>query len=414
MAHSRAGWFRFVGCLVVAVMAAAPLAAQVKVETLAANLDGAVGGVAVDRLGNIYVADFGEKVWKITPWGDVSVLTSSMYGSSGNAVAPNGDLLQSSFYSGTLSRIARDGTVTTLATGLQGPVGVTVNTDNQIYVCDCRANRVERVSDQGEVTDFAVSDLLHCPNGLTHDTDGNLYVANFMDGHVLKIDTKGKTSVVATIPGGGNGHLVAVGKTLYVTGFRANRVFEVSEDGKVEAVAGSGPFGEQDGGAEEAKFSTPNGLAYDPKQDVLYTNDLLLTWTQRFAGRSRPRSTLRKVVFPTLGEVVQSAFQAGGATAVKAAIHQYVSSHTPHPWQPILNGIGYGYLQDKHVEAAIAVFEANTELFPKAFNTWDSLAEAHKDAGHRDQAIEYYRKSLALNPDNQNAKKMLAELGVKE
>ena len=40
-------------------------------------------------------------------------------------------------------------------------------------------------------------------------------------------------------------------------------------------------FGEQDGAASEAKFSTPNGLAYDPKRDMLYTNDYLLTWPER-------------------------------------------------------------------------------------------------------------------------------------
>ena len=64
------------------------------------------------------------------------------------------------------------------------------------------------------------------------------------------------------------------------------------------------------------------------------------------------------------------------------------------------------------VALAIAVFELNSELFPQNFNVWDSLGEGHKAAGHRDKAIELYRKSLELNPGNANATKMLQELGA--
>jgi len=414
MTCSKAGFLWIPVCLVCLLTYAVPVAAQVQVETVAADLDGAVGGVAVDQLGFIYVADFGEKVWKISPWGDVKVLTESMYGASGNTIDPQGDLLQSSFYAGTLSRVSRDGTVATVASGFQGPVGVTVNTDGQIYVCDCRANRIDRVSAAGEITTFSDSELLNCPNGLAHDADGKLYVANFSDGRVLAIDKDGKTTQVALIPGGGNGHLVVVGKTIYVTGFRANRIYEVSADGKVATIAGSGRFGEQDGDADQAQFSTPNGLAYDSKQDVLYTNDHLLTWPERFAGRSRSRSTVRKVVFPTIQQVTEKAFEDGGIDTGREALKQYVADHTGRPWQPIVNRLGYGYLQGGQVDRAIAVFEVNSELFPKSFNTWDSLAEGHMKAGHREKAIEFYRKSLELNPANQNARDMLKQLGVDE
>ena len=65
------------------------------------------------------------------------------------------------------------------------------------------------------------------------------------------------------------------------------------------------------------------------------------------------------------------------------------------------------------MEAAIAAFALNAESYPKSFNVWDSLAEAHKAAGHRDKAVELYRRSLALNPENANAKRMLEELGAK-
>ena len=52
----------------------------------------------------------------------------------------------------------------------------------------------------------------------------------------------------------------------------------------------------------------------------------------------------------------------------------------------------------------------NVELFPASTNVYDSLAEAFMLSGDRDQAIANYRRSLELNPNNQNAKDMLQKL----
>jgi hypothetical protein len=43
---------------------------------------------------------------------------------------------------------------------------------------------------------------------------------------------------------------------------------------------------------------------------------------------------------------------------------------------------------------------------------YDSLGEAHMLNGDRDRAIELYRRSLEINPDNGNAVTMLGTLGV--
>jgi Tfp pilus assembly protein PilF len=49
-------------------------------------------------------------------------------------------------------------------------------------------------------------------------------------------------------------------------------------------------------------------------------------------------------------------------------------------------------------------------MFPASFNTYDSLAEAYMLAGKKDLAIENYKKSIALNPNNSNGIKMLEKL----
>jgi len=63
-------------------------------------------------------------------------------------------------------------------------------------------------------------------------------------------------------------------------------------------------------------------------------------------------------------------------------------------------------------EDALQVFKLGIELFPDAWNTHDSLAEAYAVLGQRDLAIAHYNKSLELSPENDNAVTELAKLGV--
>ncbi|HEV2863239.1 MAG TPA: prolyl oligopeptidase family serine peptidase [Pyrinomonadaceae bacterium] len=78
-----------------------------------------------------------------------------------------------------------------------------------------------------------------------------------------------------------------------------------------------------------------------------------------------------------------------------------------------LNRYGYTLLAEGRVREAVEVFKLNVELFPQAFNTYDSLAEAYAAAGERDLAIMNYRKSLELNPQNANAAERLKGLEKK-
>ena len=62
---------------------------------------------------------------------------------------------------------------------------------------------------------------------------------------------------------------------------------------------------------------------------------------------------------------------------------------------------------------AIEVFRLNLEVFPESFNVYDSYAEALMKSGDIENAIVNYKKSLALNPDNNNAREMLKRLEKK-
>jgi CubicO group peptidase (beta-lactamase class C family) len=77
-----------------------------------------------------------------------------------------------------------------------------------------------------------------------------------------------------------------------------------------------------------------------------------------------------------------------------------------------LNRLGYNLLGNDLVEAAIAIFELNVEFYPSSSNVYDSLGEAHLAAGHESLAIENYKKSLELDPENANAARVLEEIGA--
>jgi Tfp pilus assembly protein PilF len=66
----------------------------------------------------------------------------------------------------------------------------------------------------------------------------------------------------------------------------------------------------------------------------------------------------------------------------------------------------------KRFKDAIEVFKLAVEVYPKSYNTYDSLAEAYMDAGDQKSAIANYRQSLTLNPGNQNAVRMLKKLAA--
>jgi len=71
--------------------------------------------------------------------------------------------------------------------------------------------------------------------------------------------------------------------------------------------------------------------------------------------------------------------------------------------EPELNQLGYQLLRSGKRREAIEIFKLNVEAYPKAANTYDSLAEAYVAVNERDLAKQNYKKSLELNPTNANA-----------
>lgn len=75
-----------------------------------------------------------------------------------------------------------------------------------------------------------------------------------------------------------------------------------------------------------------------------------------------------------------------------------------------INNSGYDLLGDGKKKEAIEVFRLVVIAFPRSSNGFDSLGEADMEAGNNVLAIENYKKSLALDPENRNAEEMLEKL----
>jgi sugar lactone lactonase YvrE len=383
------------------------------VYTVADTLVGAVGGVAVDRIGTIYVADFRESVWKVLPDGRTSLFATGLYGASGNTIDTQGNLFQANFSGHYISKIDRHGHQEIYAAeGLSGPVGIDFGPDGSLYVSNCQGNTISRVAPDREVTPFAESPLLNCPNGLTVGPDSNLYVVNFRDEKMLKITPDGLVTPFATLPGGGNGHVAEARGALYATSFQGQRIYRVDLDGTVTLVAGTGQRGEQDGAGSEATFSWPNGIAAAPTGDRLYVNDFLNRFPPTVVEPPVPLSSVRMLKLPALSDLMARALQAGGIAAMEETYRAFKNepANASLYTEIDVNRFGYALMQQDQLPAAIAVFKLNAESYPNSFNVYDSLAEAYMNDGQTDRAVQFYEKSLEINPANTNAKEMLQKL----
>jgi len=75
-----------------------------------------------------------------------------------------------------------------------------------------------------------------------------------------------------------------------------------------------------------------------------------------------------------------------------------------------LNSWGYNLLASGENIQALDVFKLIVTLYPLSWNAYDSYGEALLKNNQKEEAIKMYKKSVELNPKNENGKKVLEEL----
>lgn len=130
------------------------------------------------------------------------------------------------------------------------------------------------------------------------------------------------------------------------------------------------------------------------------------------AGAWTPKVRAALDTRTSIADTLSSTIDTQGADA---ALRQYMelkatSAHTYNFDEPELNSLGYQLLRKHRFAEAIRIFQLNIEAYPQSANVYDSLGEAYADAGDKPDAIVFYRKSLAINPKNTGAARMLQTL----
>ena len=297
-----------------------------------------VDEVAVDKQGNVYIADFqNHRVRKVSPGGTITTFA----GRDGGGAFP------------------ADGSLATSAR-LDAPHGVAADAQGNVYISDTNNGRVYRVSPGGTITTFAgtgqssfsgdggpaTSARLYAPVGLAVDGQGNVYIADSYNQRVRKVNASGTiTTFAGTGKQGSSGDggpatsaqlqfpsAVAADAqgNVYIAGTPDNRVRKVSRGGTIATFAGTGRGGfSGDGGpATSARLSRPLGVAADGQGNV-YIAD---------TANYRLRKVSRGGTITTFAGTGAGGFSGDGGPATSARLF------SPH-WVAV-DGPGNVYIAD--------------------------------------------------------------------
>ncbi|MFP5262863.1 MAG: NHL repeat-containing protein [Blastocatellia bacterium] len=280
-------------------------------------------GVAVDKRGNVIVSDSGRnnRIRVVTAKGNVESLAGSGEGykdgnaaeaqfntPSGIAIDKDNNIIIADTSNNRIRRITPDLNVTTVAGSgdagfkdgpageaqFDGPTGVAIDKDGNIFVADAYNDRVRKISPGGNVVtvagagrpgfgDGAAADaLFDTPSGVAVDEKGNVFVADTGNRAVRRITAQGEVSSVAGgAPAGGNeqsaeavfGRPVGIAIThdgfLFVTDAGRGQIIRITPEGQPSVYAGAGT-GYAEG--QRARFNGPAGIAID-RDGNLYVAD---------------------------------------------------------------------------------------------------------------------------------------------
>ena len=272
-------------------------------------------GVAIGPDGTIYVADAGDsnRIRKVAADGSVSTLAGDGEGfadgaganaqfnsPSGLALDTAGNIYVADTGNNRIRKITPDGIVTTVAgdgtAGYQdgpadrarfdSPLGLAIDSQNNIYVADTYNDRIRRIAPDSTVSTVAgggrpgyqdgdaANALFDTPSAVAVMTDARLVVADSGNNRVRVIgpDRQVTTLPIAFDPNVSSADLrkpVSIVQThdgfLYVTEFDRGRVVQIGPDGTARVIAGGRNNAD---GEARARFKQPAGICIDKRGDL--------------------------------------------------------------------------------------------------------------------------------------------------
>ncbi len=347
--------------------------------------------LASDTSGNLYVADlYNYRIRQIDPLGVITTVAgtgesghtgdggnateASFEGPSALAVDRSGNLYVAEFHFHRIRRIDPGGLISTFAgTGqkgcggdggpaaealLNGPAGLAVDREGNLFVSERGNHRVRRISPDGSISTVvgtgmagyigdggaATEAFLWSPEGLATDGQGNLFVSDSGNHRVRRIDRAGTITTVAgtgEIQYSGDGGPAVLARlfhpsalatdcagNIYVGDVGDHRVRRIDRDGFITTVVGTGETGfhpQGDGGpASEANIHEPGALAIDRDgfllvADSAYHNVRIIRLDNRLSVRLGKGGERREFEFAAYGTLWRHgrAYAAGSQLTAK-------------------------------------------------------------------------------------------------
>lgn len=233
-----------------------------------------------------------------------------------------GNLYGSSFYGGTVTKIAPDGTVSNFVSGLAWANGLAVDSEDNIYVCEYLNESINKYDNDGnlivkmplgsgypsglikayksdnmiytDVGDNSVKELaqdgsirtlyqgapLNIPVGLAFGPGGDLYIGNYIGREIYRLPKGGsELEYVATVPAL-NGvwpylSFIAYAQGfLYGTVYGEHKIFQIDPRNVDDVEVYSGSIeGNLDGNIADATYSYPSGIISNQSGNTLYISE---------------------------------------------------------------------------------------------------------------------------------------------
>src|ERR1039457_2175254 len=228
-----------------------------------------IQGVAVDRLGNLYLSDTGNhRIRKVSQGTITTIAGTGVAGFSGDG----GSALDAQ---------------------LNLPYGLALDSAGNVYVADLGNQRVRRIGTDGVIDTIAgtgqkasspdgaapLDTSLLAPRNVAVDAAGNLYIAEFVGNRVRKLTPDGKLATVAGtgVAGwSGDGNRATAAQIDYPAGMAFDRAgalyFADSGNNAVRKVYADGTIGTVLGRNPGTALFAPLAVAVDPA-GTLYVGD---------------------------------------------------------------------------------------------------------------------------------------------
>ena len=244
--------------------------------------------IAITSNGTLYINEGfqGNRLYKVTPDGRSSLFSDAMRGPVGIALDSDENVYTSNFNTTIIKKITPDGAVTDYITNdkLVGGGGLAFDNEGNLFNTFYATKSIFKMNNSGNLETVVTSNTFNGPVGVTYDkTRGKLFVASFDTGKIFYVADNGDVTEIAdtdlTI-----GHLSYANDHFYATGWNQHKVYKIDLEGNIVNRIGSGSNQQLDGNESTAAFSQPNGVEATPDGKYVYV--------------SQGNGNLRKIIMP--------------------------------------------------------------------------------------------------------------------